>query len=63
MAKKNPSLMKAMKDMKKGALHKEMGVPEGEKIPKAKLAAAAKKPGKLGKRARFAETMSKFSKK
>jgi len=43
--------------MKKGALHKELGVPEGEKIPKAKLKKAAKKGGKEGKRARLAETL------
>lgn len=42
---------------KPGALHKELGVPKGEKIPKAKVEAAAKKPGKLGQRARFAETL------
>lgn len=29
--------------MKKGALHKEMHVPEGKKIPAKKLAAASKK--------------------
>ena len=28
--------------MKKGALHKELGVPEGKKIPAKKLSAAAK---------------------
>lgn len=44
-------------NMKKGALHEEMGVPEGEKIPAGKLAAAAKSKGKLGKRARLAETL------
>jgi hypothetical protein len=43
-----------------GALHKEMGVPMGKKIPAKKLAAAAKKPGKLGKRARLAETLKGF---
>lgn len=42
--------------IKKGALHKEMGVPQGEKIPAKKLAAAASKGGTLGKRARLAET-------
>ena len=42
---------------KPGALHKQMGVPEGEPIPEAKLEAAAKKGGKLGKRARLAETL------
>lgn len=49
--------------IKKGALHKELGVPEGKKIPAKKLAAAAKKPGKEGKRARLAETLKKLNKK
>jgi hypothetical protein len=40
-----------------GALHKQLGVPEGKKIPASKLAAAAKKGGKLGKRARLAQTL------
>lgn len=44
--------------MKKGALHRELGVPEGQKIPASKLAAAAKKKGKLGKRARLAQTLN-----
>jgi hypothetical protein len=47
---------------KKGALRKELGVKEGEKIPAAKLAAAAKKPGKTGQRARLAQTLSKLRK-
>lgn len=47
---------------KPGALHKELGIPAGKKIPKAKLAAAAKKSGKEGKRARLAETLEGFSK-
>lgn len=49
--------------MKKGALHEEMGIPEGKKIPAKKLAAAAKKGGKLGKRARLAETLKGLRKK
>lgn len=48
--------------MKKGALHKEMGVPEGQKIPRKRLLAAAKKGGTLGKRARLALTLSKMHK-
>ena len=47
---------------KPGALHKELGVPESKKIPSAKLAAAAKKPSKVGKRARLAETLKGFNK-
>jgi hypothetical protein len=45
---------------KPGALRKELGVKSGEKIPTKKLAAAAKKPGKLGQRARLAETLKKM---
>jgi hypothetical protein len=45
-----------------GALHKEMGVPMGQKIPAKKLAKAAKAPGKLGQRARLAETLKGFKK-
>jgi hypothetical protein len=41
-----------------GALHKEMHVPEGKKIPEAKLATAAhSKNSKLADRARLAETL------
>lgn len=43
-----------------GALHKDLGVPQGQKIPPKQLAAAAKKPGKVGQRARLAETLKKF---
>ena len=42
----------------KGALHRDLGVPQGKKIPTAKISAAAKAPGKLGQRARFAQTMA-----
>ena len=47
---------------KPGALHRELGVPKGKKIPKAKIAAAAKKGGKLGQRARLAQTLGKLGK-
>lgn len=46
-----------------GALHKELGVPEGKKIPEKKLKSAAKKGGKLGERARLAETLKKLPKR
>ena len=48
---------------KPGALRKELGVKKGEPIPAKKLAAAAKKPGKLGARARLAETLKGMRKK
>ena len=59
MATKN-WIQKAIK--KPGALRAELGVPAGKKIPSAKLAAAAKKPGKIGKRARLAETLKGLKK-
>jgi hypothetical protein len=46
--------------IKKGALHKEMGIPEGKKIPESKLKKAEHAGGKLGKRARLAETFKSF---
>lgn len=51
-------ISKAIK--KPGALHKEMGIPEGKKIPTKKLNEAAKKGGKLGERARLAKTLKKM---
>lgn len=45
--------------MKKGALHKEMGIAEGKKIPAKKLAKAAKSSNPtLARRARLARTLS-----
>lgn len=40
-----------------GALRKSLGVGKGKKIPAGKLAAAAKKKGVTGKRARLAQTL------
>ena len=53
--RKTNFIAKAIK--KPGALHRDLGVPQGQKIPAGKMAAAAKKPGKVGQRARFAETL------
>lgn len=45
--------------MKKGALHKEVGVPAGKKIPAKKLNKASKSSNpKLAKRANLAKTLS-----
>ena len=60
MAKKN-WIADATKN--KGGLHRSLGVPEGEKIPKSKIDAAAKKGGKVGKQARLAKTLGKMGKK
>jgi hypothetical protein len=43
-----------------GALHKELGIAQGKKIPAKTLAKAAKAGGKLGKRARLAQTLKKM---
>ena len=45
-----------------GALHKELGVPEGKKISESKLRKAEHMGGKIGKRARLAETLRGFHK-
>lgn len=45
---------------KPGALREALGAKKGKPIPAKKLAAAAKKPGKLGQRARFAQTLRKM---
>jgi len=55
-------IQKALKPSTKGALRKSLGVKEGQKIPAKKLEAAAKKPGKLGQRARLAQTLRKLKK-
>lgn len=47
---------------KPGALRKSLGVKEGQKIPAGKLAKAAKAPGKMGQRARLAQTLKKLGK-
>lgn len=51
-------IQKAIK--KPGALKKELGVSKDKKIPEKKLEKAAKAKGKLGKRARLAETLRKM---
>jgi hypothetical protein len=46
-----------------GALRRSLGVKKGGKIPAGRLRAAAKKPGTMGKRARFAEMLRSFTSK
>ena len=59
-AKEGKWIQSAIK--KPGALRESMGVKKGEKIPAKKLTAAAKKPGKMGQRARLAQTLKGFKK-
>ena len=60
-AKGGKWILKAIK--KPGALRAQLGAKPGKPIPAGKLAAAAKKPGKLGQRARLAQTLKKMRKK
>ena len=61
MAKGGKWIQKAIK--KPGALRKSLGAKPGKPIPAAKLAKAAKAKGKLGQRARLAQTLKKMRKK
>ena len=47
---------------KPGSLRKSLGVKEGKTIPAGKLAKAAKAPGKMGQRARLAQTLKGLKK-
>lgn len=53
-------IQKAVK--RPGALRESLGVKKGEKIPAGKLAKAAKAPGKMGQRARLAQTLKGLKK-
>jgi len=57
MAKKAKSYFIGKAIKRPGQLHRDLGVPQGQKIPAAKLAAAAKRGGKVGQRARLARTL------
>jgi hypothetical protein len=48
-------------DLKKNALHKQLGIDKGKLIPVSRLREAAKAKGKLGQRARFALNARKFN--
>lgn len=45
---------------KPGQLHRDLNVPQGQKIPESKINAAAKGSGKVAQRARFAKTLRKI---
>lgn len=60
--KHNVSLYRAMHHLNRGGLHRALGVPEGEKIPAEKLAAARNSKNEHVKHmANFAHTMGGFS--
>jgi hypothetical protein len=62
MAKaKNPSLYRAMHQLRKGNLHRALHIPEGEKIPAERIEAAKNSPNEhVRHMANFAHTMAGF---
>lgn len=63
MAKKNVSLYRAIHHLKKGGLHRALGVPEGEKIPAEKLEQARNSSNEhIRHMANFAHTLGTFKK-
>lgn len=59
--KHNVSLYRAMHGLRKGGLHRALGIPEGDKIPAEKIEAAKNsKNSHVAHMANFAHTMSGF---
>lgn len=49
--------------VRKGALHRQLGVPLSKRIPLRRLVKASHAKGKLGRRARLALTLRGFSRR
>ena len=54
---------RAVKRKRRGALHRQLGIPARKKIPVSLLRRAARAIGKLGRRARLALTLRRFGKR
>ena len=63
MAKQKSPIMRVMKQQETGALHRDLRIKPGKKIPAKTLEKAARAKGKLGQRARFAEIEEGFKHK
>jgi hypothetical protein len=48
---------------RRGQLHRDLGVPAGKRIPLSTLRRAAKRPGKVGQRARLALRLRGYRKR
>ena len=46
-----------------GALHRALNIPAGKRIPLADIEKASHAPGRLGREARFAQTLASLNKK
>jgi hypothetical protein len=63
MAKHNVSLYRSMHNLRKGGLHRALGVPKDETIPQEKLEAARNSDNPhIAHMANFAHTMGGFKK-
>lgn len=62
MAEKKKWIQDAIKSQNVGKLRSALGAKAGKPIPAKKLEAAAQKSGKLGQRARLAQTLKKMGK-
>jgi hypothetical protein len=59
---KNANWIKGAVSKHPGALHRNLGIPEGQKIPPETLASAAGRPGVVGREARLAQTLARLRK-
>lgn len=64
-SRRNPKrwIQSALKKHKRGALHRQLGIPEDQAIPLKRLQSAAKKPGLMGQRARLALNLRRVRRK
>ena len=62
MAKEKKTYWIASAIKRPGQLHRDLGVPQGKKIPAKKIKRAARRKGKVGARARLAMTLKGFHK-
>lgn len=46
-----------------GALHRALNIPSGKRVPLADIEKASHAPGRLGREARFAQTLASLNKK
>lgn len=60
MARKRHWIADAIK--RPGQLHRDLGVPPGERIPRKRVVAAGKEGGPTGRRARLAMTLGRLRK-
>lgn len=58
----DPYFIKQATSANPGGLHRSLGVPTGQTIPRPRVQAAAKQPGRVGQQARLALTLESLNK-